>query len=174
MTWFGELARFFAKWFPRILVVQWSQGGVKYPRGKVRRVLKPGVHVYWPLLTPVETCEVVRQVIETQVQLLRTKDRVTVAVSCVLEFEVSDVMKFLSECAEPDEAVASVSLGAVKDVITEMTYGDDGSEQDEMDHDLLKALRKSLRPYGVRLLTARLSNLAPVRPIHLTGEGRGD
>jgi len=166
-AWVAKLFDFFASLFPRLLVIQWSHGGVKYRHGKTRVRLLPGLHVYWPIVTTVETCAVVRQVVNMTAQLLQTADGRAVVVGCIVEYEVEDVLVFLSECEEPVAAIASVAMSAVRDVVVEVDSND--CEPDEMDHALKCAATERLRPYGVRVLSARLSDFAAVRPIHLTG-----
>lgn len=167
LGWIGEVARFVGSLFPRLLIVQSSHRAVKYVLGRTPVVLKPGPHVYWPLVTPVETCAVVRQVLNMPTQLLETEDCVPVAVGGVVEYEVADPLAFLAETENGYEAISAVATAAIRRAVTCRNYEDlNGSD---LDRSLCRMVSRDLRPYGVRVLRARLSDLAKVRPVHLTG-----
>ncbi len=168
LGWIGEVARFVGSLFPRLLVVQASHRAIKYVHGKTVRELGPGLHIYWPLVTPVETCAVVRQVLNMPTQLLETRDGEPVAVGGVVEYEVTDAVKFLAECENGYEAIATVAMAGIRKVVTSTQY-EGVAETGRLDRQLASAVRSSLRPYGVRVLSARLSDLARVRPVHHTG-----
>ena len=165
LGWIGEVARFVGSLFPRLLIVQRSHRAVKYVRGAHVRELLPGLHVYWPLVTVVETCAVVRQVLNLPTQLLETADLVPVAAGGIVEYEVDDAVLFLAECENGYEAISAVATAAIRRVVTEREYENLGG----LDLALTRAARRDLRSYGVRVLRARLSDLAKVRPVHLTG-----
>lgn len=167
LGWVGDVARFVASLFPRLLVVQASHRAVKYIRGRHVRQLEPGLHVYWPLVTPVESCAVVRQVLNMPTQLLESADGVPVAAGGVVEYEIENAVKFLAECENGYEAIAAVATAAIRAVVTSRPY--DERADDQMDRELTLAVRRDLRVYGVRVRRARLSDLARVRPVHLTG-----
>lgn len=164
--WLGEIARFVGSLIPRLLVVQKSHRAVKYVHGKNVVLLEPGLHVYWPLVTPVEMCAVVRQVINLPTQLLETRDGTPVAAGGVIEYEIKDAVRFLAELENGYEAIAAVALASVRQVITASVHGD---EPELLDEELTVAVKRDLRSYGVRVRRARLSDLARVRPVHLTG-----
>lgn len=167
LGWIGQIAEFVGSLFPRLLIVQASHRAVKYVRGATVVALQPGLHWYWPLVTTVETCAVVRQVLNMPTQLLETADGVPVAVGGIVEYEITDPVRFLAECENGYESISSVATGAIRRVVTSLEYDDrDGSS---MDARLTKAVRRDLRGYGVRVHRARLSDMAKVRPIHLTG-----
>lgn len=167
LGWIGKLADFFGSLFPRLLIVQASHRAVKYVRGHTVVALDAGLHWYWPVVTTVETCAVVRQVLNMPTQLLETQDGVPVAVGGMVEYEISDPIRFLAECENGYEAIANVATGAIRKVVTALDYDD--RDEAGMDEHLTKAVRADLRVYGVRVRRARLSDMAKVRPIHLTG-----
>lgn len=173
-TWLGQLAEWFASWFPRLLVVQSSHRAVKYVRGATPVLLAPGLHVYWPLVTPVETCAVVRQVVEVPAHLLETADRAAVVVSGVIEYEIGDALVFLAEAENGYLSLEKVAAATIRSYVLESTT-DELRENDDMTRRMLTSmLQEDLQPYGVRVLGARLADCARVRPIHLTGGLRTD
>ena len=97
LGWLGQLAEFVGSLFPRLLIVKTDQRCLKYVRGKRLVLLPAGLHVYWPLVTELEWCHVVRQVMVHRPHVLETQDGVTAVVAGVTAYTVSDPIKFLSE-----------------------------------------------------------------------------
>jgi regulator of protease activity HflC (stomatin/prohibitin superfamily) len=169
LGWIGQLAEFFGSLVPRLLVVQSSHRAVKYKNGHTPVLLSAGRHLYWPLMSPIEMCAVVRQVLNMPTQLLETADAVPVAVGAVTEYDIVDPIAFLAETENGYEAIATVSTACVREVVTRTDYDAVATGGAELDRRLTRAIRAGLRRYGVRVSRARLSDFAKVRPIHLTG-----
>lgn len=167
LGWVGDLARFVGSLLPRLYVVQSSHRAVKYVRGHSPVVLEPGLHVYWPIVTPVESCAVVRQVLNMPTQILETADCVPVAAGGVVEYEVRDPLAFLADTEDGYEAISAVATAAIRRVVTDRDY--EALSGPALDAALTRVARRDLKSYGVHVIRARLSDLARVRPVHLTG-----
>lgn len=167
--WIGKFFEFCAAWLPRLLVVQATHRAVKYVNGSKIVELKPGRHVYWPIMTPVETCAVVRQVLNLPTQILETKDGVPVAAGVVIEYTIDNAIRFLAECENGYEAVGNIAMAALRQIVTSHDYAELRVEVSELDRQLTKATQGYLTAYGVRVKKARLSDCARVRPLHITG-----
>lgn len=168
-SWIGEIARFLGRLLPRPLIVKSSHGAVKYVRGYKVIELKPGWHLYWPIMTEVEMSPVVRQVLNLPTQLLETSDGATVAVSGMIEYEVDDVICYLAECENAYESIDNVATAAIREVVTKLEHADLRAASGSVDRLLTNASRRVLKDYGVYVLKARLSDFARVRPLHITG-----
>ena len=79
LGWLQSIFDTILKLFPRLLIVGATHGGVKFVRGSKVVELKPGLHLYWPIVTEIETYCVVRQVIDLPTYTLTTKDYVKCA-----------------------------------------------------------------------------------------------
>lgn len=171
LGWIGQLAEFLGAWFPRLLVVQSSHRAVKYRNGHTPILLEPGRHVYWPIMSPIETCAVVPQVDDMPTQLLETADGVAVAVGAVAEFEVEDAVAFLAQTQNGFAVVRMIVAACVRDVVITTPYDDVTADAAALNRRLTRQSRRALRPYGVLVRRVRLTDYARVRPIHLTGGG---
>lgn len=157
--WLGEIAQRIGAFFPRPLIIKWSHGGVKYVYGKRRRVLKAGWHIYWPLVTEVETCAVCRQYAKFSAEF-ETQDGQTVKASGMTCYTVSSPLKFLSENENPYEIIDDIVLTAVREVIAHNTLEKLRAGGDDTDDLLTEESRPMLRPMGVRVKYTRLNSLA--------------
>lgn len=170
LGWIGQLAHYLGSLVPRLLIVQSSHRAVKYVWGRTPLELGPGPHVYWPVATPVESCAVVRQVLDLPTQLLETADGRTVVASGVIEYEITDALAFLAETENGYDSIRLVATAAVRNLVMDSTREELGaSDADVAERLLTSAVQEDLEPYGVRVLRARLSDFAAVRAVHLTG-----
>ena len=169
LSWIGDLAHFAGSLLPRLLVVQSSHRAVKYRNGWRPMLLGPGLHVYWPVASPIETCAVVRQVLDVRPHLLETADGEAVVASGVVEYEIVDVVRFLASTENGYESILAVAGAAIRELVVESTLAE-LRENDDVGRRLLAAgIQEALEPYGVLVLGARLADCARVRAVHLTG-----
>lgn len=68
-AWLNDLMTWLGRWVPRILLVRASHEGVRFGRrGEVVR-LRPGIHVYWPIVHEVELVSMALRTLETAAQV---------------------------------------------------------------------------------------------------------
>jgi len=168
LGWIGKLAEFLGSTIPRLLIVKRDQRALKYIHGHKLALLEPGIHFYWPLVTEIEWCHVVRQILVHQPHVVETQDGIPVVVAGVTAYHVRDPVKFLAENEDPYNVIDDVAAAAIRKVIVSRTHGLLSQALPETDTELTTATRSLLRPFGVRVEYTRLTDLAKVRPIHLT------
>lgn len=169
LGWVGELAQFLGSLIPRLLVVKVDSRCLKYVRGSRLVLLDPGLHVYWPLVTELEWCHVVRQVVVHRSHVLETSDGVQVVAAGVTAYRVSDPVRFLAENEDPYSVIDDVAAAAIRQVVVGTPYHILGQALPSTDVALTRAARSLLRPFGVQVEYTRLTDLARTRSIHLTG-----
>ena len=86
-AWLNQLIETFYRFFPHILIVRATHGGVKWVRGKNIKPLSPGLHIYWPLTTEVEVLVTARQTLAIPDQVLATKDGKKVVVKTLVVYK---------------------------------------------------------------------------------------
>jgi regulator of protease activity HflC (stomatin/prohibitin superfamily) len=145
--WLSELMQFFGRLIPQLLIIKSTTAGVKFVRGAHPKVMGPGLHVYWPIVTQIEVYPSVRQTLELSNQILTTKDGVTVAIGQVVVYTIEDMFELLTTVYEPEEAIADIAKGAVIEVVRGFTY----KELLDMDisNEIGKKCRVLLRRHGV-------------------------
>ena len=158
LGWLGDLARWLAAWIPRLEICRATHGGVKFVRGKNVREVRPGLYVYWPAVTEVVLLPTVCHPVNLPPQSLTTRDGKTVLVSVTLVVEVADVVKALAKTWDVDQMIADVAGAATMEVVSERTWKE--LRQDDAVEDLVRAARRLLRPYGVRVVKGRFTDCA--------------
>ena len=168
--WIADLFQFFISFFPHLLIVQKTEGGVKFVRGKHVKVLEPGLRWWWPLVTTQEVVPVVRQVINLAPQTLMTQDGITVIASAVIIYRVEDVEAFLVENHDADEAIAEVAVASLRDAIVGETLADlQKNTRKKIDGRLTKQAVAALHSFGVRVEAVKLTSFAPAKTFSIIG-----
>lgn len=167
--WITELWTVLTSVIPHAILVRSTHGGVMFTRAS-HTVMKPGLHWYLPIWTETVITAVVRQPLNLASQSLVTKDHRTIVVSACVIFTVVDIEKLLVKTYPHEETIIEKAMAGVKAVITERTM-EELQEQKETDKELTKKVKSSLKPFGVEVLEARLTDFAPARAIRLFTDG---
>lgn len=177
-SWLGDIVRAILQFVPRLTIVRPTHGGVRFRRGKVAREMRPGLHVYWPLITEIEVIPTARQTDNLTPQTLATKDRHTVAVSGFIVSSISDVVAAIgSTNFDHTSTIKDIAQAALVEVVTGLTLdellsGTAGGVRSPLNKALTRACRRQLKRYGISVQRAGLVDCVPCRTYRLIGEPR--
>jgi regulator of protease activity HflC (stomatin/prohibitin superfamily) len=168
LAWIGQLANWFGQFFPRWIILNSTEGAVKFVRGSRAVVLYPGIHWYWPAMTEIKAWTVARQSLNLPTQTVTTKDGKTIAVGAVMVFRITNVLLLIARTYDPDTVIRSVALGVVQQLCSAAEWSELQmvNSSGELNEHLRKALQRRLaKRFGIKVLDASLSDLAPCRVI---------
>jgi regulator of protease activity HflC (stomatin/prohibitin superfamily) len=163
LGWIGEIVRGLLRFFPRVEIVDTTQAGVKFVKGKHVKPFGPGLLVYWPLVTELKFYPTARQPLNLPSQTLQTKDGKTVAVGGAVEYRVPDPTFLLTEVLDPDQTIRLIAAGAFHKVITGLSYEELSGAPKRALTLLRLELRERLSHLGVRVVSVKLTDFAPTR-----------
>jgi regulator of protease activity HflC (stomatin/prohibitin superfamily) len=140
--------------------------------GRTVKEVKPGVRVYWPIMTDIVITPVVPQSENLVAQAIMTKDRHQVMASIVIVYNVQDVVRALSQTEGLNETVNNLALGSVLEVVSQHTLQElqDGIATD-IEIKLTKTCRRRLKPFGVRVKRAAFTDFTTCKTLNLVGQG---
>jgi regulator of protease activity HflC (stomatin/prohibitin superfamily) len=169
-AWLNQLIQAFYQLFPRILIVRSTHGGVKWVRGKHVKLLKPGLHVYWPLVTDVEVLVTARQTLAVPDQVMVTKDNKKVVVKTLVVYKIPDPVKAIGKMNwDVDTTVNDLTQSAVARVIATHTCEEimAGIRDESLTKTLTKETRRELRQFGVHITRCKLVDFADCKVFKL-------
>jgi regulator of protease activity HflC (stomatin/prohibitin superfamily) len=168
-AWIGQTAEWVGRFFPHITIVPTTHGAVKFVKGKKVVPLGPGIYVYLPLTTQLVGYPTARQAVDLRPQTIVTKDDKTIAIGALIVYEIMDIAAILAHTYDPEETVRDIAMSGVHDVCCQYEWEDLKAAQrsGKLDTALRQEIRKGLEPYGVKLMKATLTDLAPCRVIKL-------
>ena len=169
-AWLNQLIETFYRFFPHILIVRATHGGVKWVWGSKLKTLNPGLHVYWPLTTEVEVIVTARQTLAIPDQVLATKDGKKVVVKTLVVYKIRDVEHAIGRVNwDVDTTINDLTQSAVVQVVATHTYAEimQAIADESMTTTLTKAVRKELRQFGVHVVRSKLVDFAECKVFKL-------
>ena len=172
----NDIVRWFGQFVPRWDLCDPTEGGVKFSGvGKNRiKVLVPGsIYWWWPIVTNVYTIETKRQTM-TVTQRLTTKDDITVMVTTVIVFTISDVVKALVDTRDFEDTIMEIGEKLIVKPVMSREFNQiqkDLAESNELNNELKRNARTILSDYGVAVEDGYVSNFAETDLISHDGDG---
>lgn len=170
-SWLGKIFDALLELFPRRVIVRATEAGVKWSLWREPKEMKPGIRVYWPLITDIEVTIVARQTINTPTQSLMTKDGETVVAGGVVIYHINDVVKAIGQqnwC--PETTAGDIAQAALVEVISRHDF--DWLLENlsgEVEKELTEKCRDDLRKFGVYVGRAALADFSTVRQLNHSG-----
>lgn len=165
LAWIGKIFEWIGQFIPRWVIVPTTHGAVKFVRGSRVVSLGPGFHFYWPLLTTLETYPIARQALDLREQTMVTSDDRVVALGGMVVYEIKDIQAIIAHTYDPDDTIHEISLSAFHEVCCQLSWDElkNQSRAGTLDRKLRRVLREQLKPYGVFVIKATITDLAPCR-----------
>lgn len=169
-AWFGQLVDWFGKFVPRWVILDTTEGAVKYVRGAHPVALAPGIHWYWPLITTLNTYPTARQADRLPTQTITTADGKTVILGAMVVYRVTNILTLLSQNHSATGTIRDIAMTAVHDVCCRMTWAElqDEQRRNTLDTKLKNKTRDALEEYGVAVVKVMLIDLALVRVLRIS------
>jgi regulator of protease activity HflC (stomatin/prohibitin superfamily) len=144
----------------RIYWKKWRPA-VEFPGKAI--ALKPGLHIYWPLITEIEDYSVELDSMDIDIQTMLTADDVTVVVRCVLQFTIFDIIKARVRCNEFESTIVDLCAPQVALEISKWEYKENRLFLDDFNMKLKRSVGPKLRKYGIKAELFAIRDLAPAR-----------
>lgn len=168
LTWLSDLLQTCSLILPRLHLVRSTHRGVLFTLGHHKPV-GPGARIFWPVISELVTIPVVRQTLNLPWQSLETSCGQAVCVAVTVVYQISDVEAALTETDNITDTVQDIAHKAVKRVVSESTV-DDLKDSRSIDTRLRKRLRVDLRPFGVDVTQAFVSEFSRPCMVRLMGD----
>ena len=155
---------------PRWVILDTTQGAVKYVGGDRPVVCGPGIHFYWPARTTIVIYPTARQTDQLETQTMETSDGVTFVVSGLITYRVKDLAALLTTTHDAMAAIKDMSQAAIHDTCCYGTWAELQTKQRKstLKTELRNEAQKQLRDYGVDVIKLQLTSLARCRVIRLS------
>jgi regulator of protease activity HflC (stomatin/prohibitin superfamily) len=163
LAWIGQVANWFGQFFPRWIILNTTQGAVKFVRGSRPVILGPGIHWYWPAVTEVKEWIIAMQPVDLPTQTIVTSDGKTVAVGGAVIFRIRDIGPLLTDVWDPDKTIRVMASTVIRDVCSEATWDELRASNGALQRELKRAMGRRLRRFGVVVITATINEFGPCR-----------
>lgn len=167
--WISSLIEWFGRFIPRWIILDTTEGAVKYVRGHKAVALGPGWHPYWPLTTKFTEYPTAFQADRLPTQTITTADGVAIIVGSMISYTVEDILPLVSQTHSAPTTVSNLALSAVHDICCRMDWAtlQDEQRRGTLDTKLRNMAQKRLAKYGVNVDELVLIDMAKTRVIKI-------
>lgn len=169
-AWIGRIAEWFGQFVPRLIILDTTEGAIRFRRGKYADVCGAGLHWYWPLVSKWQEYPVARQTDRLETQTMETTDGVTFIVSGTLTYEVEDLGKLLPFVHAATRNTVDIAMTALHDICCDFSWAELQSEQRKgtIKTKLRHEAQKQLGEYGIKVIKLQLNTLARARVLKIS------
>ena len=148
------------------VIIDQYDAGVMLRLGKYYRTLEPGIHWKIPFVDKPVTATVVTTTMNLPSQGLLTKDNKSVAVSSIIQYNISDARLFLLTVYEARDALSDVIMGAIKSYIAAYEY-DKLRTENQIPTKRLNQIKEAMSTWGIDVTNVVVTDFQPCRTIRL-------
>lgn len=168
----ADILRSIGKLIPRLILIRKTEKGIKFMIGGRVREVKPGLVIYWPLITDLEIVAVVRQTLNLPYLTLMTKDKVSVVASGVIVYSIIDTEKYLVENYDAEAAISEVGSASLRDVIVTKTLADiQENNRNTTENALIREAKDAFASFGIEVEYVRLTDFSTARILNIVTPG---
>lgn len=181
LAWIGQIVEWVGKFIPRFTLLDSTAGAVKFEgfflppwlrkfKDPMRvTVLGPGLHWYWPATTSFQAYPTALQTDDLPSQTIETADGVTITVSGMITYRITDLGKLLPQTHSAYKLIQVLTLAAVHSTVCKLTKEQLSTEQRKgtLNTKLRNAVQKTLTDYGVDVEDCMLTDHAKSKVFRL-------
>jgi len=170
LAWIGQIAAWIGQWIPRWVILDTTEGAIKYVGGSKIVVCGAGIHWYWPARSTWVPYPTARQTERLETQTMESSDGVTFLVNGTLTFEIEDLSKLVPCTHSPQTTITDLAMTVVHDVCCDLDWEDLQREQrrDTLKTKLKNAAQRQLGDYGIKVILFKLNTLARCRVLKIS------
>lgn len=164
-AWLRDCAEWLGRFIPKWVILDTTEGAIKYKGGKTPIVCGPGIHIYWPVRSTFVPYPTARQTDRLETQTMESADGVTFLVSGTVTHEVVDLGLLVPCTHSPSTTIVDLAMSAVHDICSDRTWAElnaRGSRR-SLKTALKNEAQKQLSEYGVKVHKLQLNTLARCR-----------
>lgn len=170
-AWLQSITDWLGRFIPRWVILDTTEGAIKYRLGSEVEVCGPGIHVYWPVTTTFSPYPTALQTDRLETQTMTTPDGVTFLASGTLSYLVEDLGKLLPVVHNAATLAVDMAMAAVHDVCCELpwvTLQEEQRHASKLKTKLRNEAQTQLGPYGIRVVKLQLNSLAKCRVLKIS------
>ncbi len=140
-------------------VIKEYQRGILFTLGRFSDVKSAGLRFIVPVFQTMTNVDVRTITVELAQQETITKDNVPVKVTAVIWYRVVDPKKALIEVSNFNQAVSSVALTMLRNIIGQHSMDDVLKERDQISTEMQVSVDRATEPWGVKVEMVEMQNV---------------
>jgi regulator of protease activity HflC (stomatin/prohibitin superfamily) len=134
---------------PGLRIVQQYEQGVVFRLGKISRIKQPGLRLIIPYIEWMRKIDLRTVTLPIPPQKIITKDNVSVDVSAVAYYKITDPVKSIVAIEEVRRAIDQIAQTSVRNIVGKFQLDEILSERETINTEIAKVLDTHTEPWGV-------------------------
>lgn len=149
-------------------IINEYEEGVLLRLGRYRKTLTPGLHFKIPIVDNIIADEVVTTTLPLEHQSFCTVDEETITVKCIVKYRIVDIKKYLLDVYDVVDAIEDVSLGVVRNHLSEVKY--DEIPTLDLETDMVSEVNEKVHQWGIIVQDITITDLVKAKMYRVFGE----
>lgn len=134
--------------------------GIKFNRGKYKKILQPGWHLVFPIFQSYKKIDIRVKVIDVPEQDTITKDNVSIKINAVIYYNIFDAKKAVLSVENYAYAVSQLAQTTMRNIVGSVTLDELLTERDSISTSICSIVDKATDVWGVKIENVELKDVA--------------
>lgn len=154
LGWLGNFVAWVFNWCPQRVLIEWTEGGIHYPKGDKPRVLAAGVHWYVPNRGRIVQHNCMRFTLEIEPMALTTRDQKKCAIGMTVTMAICDIYRYEVENFQSEDNMRERAKNALRGIVAEFDWAElckPAAEGSRLEQKLTNRMSTALESFGVEV-----------------------
>ena len=142
-----------------IVQINEYERGVKFYKGKFKKVLSPGWKIVLPILESYKKVDIRTKVVDVPEQDAITKDNVSVRINAVIYYKIFDASKAILEVENFYYAVSQLAQTTMRNAVGTVSLDELLSEREKLSNSICKIIDEATDPWGIKVENVELKDV---------------
>ncbi|QQR54656.1 slipin family protein [Candidatus Peregrinibacteria bacterium] len=133
--------------------------GVKFTLGRFSSIIKPGWRLIFPVIQSMKKVDLRLRAVEVPPQECLTKDNISVGVTAVLFFKVTDASKAVLNVESFYYATSQLAQTTMRNVVGEVTLDDLLSKRESLSDKIKNIVDSTIQEWGITVVNVELKDI---------------
>ena len=156
---YGFLFLFLILTLTSIRQIEQYEKGIKFQFGKFKKIENPGWRIVWPVIQSMRKVDMRTKVIDVPEQDVISKDNISIRVSAVLYFKITDAKQAVLAVEDYRYATSQLALTTMKTAVGQVTLDELLSQREEISEKIRLVVDSESDPWGIKVENVELKEI---------------
>ncbi len=143
-----------------IVQVNEFERGIKFSRGKFKRIMNPGWHLVLPIFQSYKKVDVGTKAVDVPAQEAITKDNVSIKINAVLYYKIFDASKAILGVENYFYAISQLAQTTMRNGVGSVTLDELLVDREKISTEICKIIDELSDPWGIKVENVELKDIA--------------
>jgi regulator of protease activity HflC (stomatin/prohibitin superfamily) len=143
-----------------IIQINEYERGIKFSRGKFKKIMNPGWHIVVPIFQSYKKVDVRTKAVDVPAQEAITKDNVSIKINAVLYYKIFDASKAILGVENYYYAISQLAQTTMRNGVGSVTLDELLVDREKISTEICKIIDELSDPWGIKVENVELKDIA--------------